>query len=165
VVGPTAFEWGVVLTGSAVVGTLAVFYAGDWHRSSLAAAEPVAVDVKAATAPLTDTRPATEISTRPMRHRQQSTFAFTAERGDSWFQVRAGSFAARVLYEGKLMRGGTVRLRASRLWIRFGSASYLDLAIDGRRVRLPAFGTYDAFAGRQGIAADRTIYATAAQSP
>jgi hypothetical protein len=70
-----------------------------------------------------------------------------------------------VLYEGELPQGETVRLRSRRLWIRFGGASDIDLRIDGRPVRLPAFGTYDAFAGPRGIVADRKIYATAAQSP
>jgi Domain of unknown function (DUF4115) len=160
---PTHFEWGIVLTGSAVVGTLAVFYAADWDRSGHATSEPVIVKVKAA-----DTRatpPPTVSQPPPKPPLARSTFAFTAARGDSWFQVRARSFGGRVLYEGKLPQGETVRLRCQRLWIRFGAAAYIDLTIDGRPVRLPAFGTYDAFAGPRGLRPDRKVYATAAQSP
>ena len=63
--------------------------------------------------------------------------------------------------------GETVRLKSKRLWIRFGAASHVEMTIDGRRARLPAFGTFDAFAGPRGVVADRTAYryATAAQSP
>jgi hypothetical protein len=161
---PTGFEWGIVLTGGAIVGTLAVFYAVDWDTSTQAKPAPAVVKVKAADTgspapPLLVSRPP------PKSQPARSTFAFTAARGDSWFQARSGSFGGRVLWEGKLLEGETVRLRSRRLWIRFGAASYIDLTIDGRPVRLPAFGTYDAFAGPRRVVADRTDYATAAQSP
>ena len=160
----TGFEWGVVLTGGAVVGTLAVLHTVEWDRADRV--EPVAVGVKAAAASAEQRSPVP--ASRPSEQRPRhppSTFVFTAARGDSWFQVRSGSFGGRVLYEGKLVRGETVRIRSRRLWIRFGAASHLDLTIDGRPVLLPAFGTYDAFATGRKVVADRTIYATAAQSP
>jgi len=161
-----SFEWGLVLTGSAVVGTLAVFYAVDWDRSTPASREPVAIEVKAATTPVARPRRAPAVPAPPLqRPVTGATFAFTAERGDAWLQVRSRSFDGRVLYEGTLILGETVRLRSRRVWIRFGAASHLELTIDGRPVRLPAFGTYDAFAGPRGVFADRTPYATAAQSP
>jgi hypothetical protein len=163
---PTGFEWGIVLTVTVVVGTLAVFYAVEWDRSSTEAApEPVRVEVKAATTPGAALPPRPVVSTPVSTSKPRATFVFTAARGDSWFQARAGSFGGRVLYEGNLSEGETVRLRSRRLWIRFGGASDIDLRIDGRPVRLPAFGTYDAFAGPRGVVADRKIYATAAQSP
>ena len=105
------------------------------------------------------------VSAPPAKAEPRSTFALTAVRGESWLQIRSGSFTGRTLYEGLLPLGETVRLRSKRLWIRFGAASHLDLTIDGRPVRLPAFGTFDAFAGPRGVVADRTDYATAAQSP
>lgn len=159
-----SFEWGVVLTGSAVVGTLAVFYAGDWDRDTGIRPEPVVVEVKAAATPA-DLRPARVASPLPAKPPPRPTFAFTAARGDSWFQARLRSFSGRVLYDGTLTRGETVRIRARRLWIRFGAAAHLDLTINGRPVRLPAFGTFDAFASPRRVVADRTDYATAAQSP
>jgi uncharacterized protein DUF4115 len=158
------FEWAAVLTGGAVVGTLAVIHAVD--RGPKESPEPVAVEVKGAVVPTRPrpSAPAVHVPETIPRH-PRSTFAFTAARGDSWFQVRSGSFRGRVLYEGKLMHGDVVRVRSRRLWIRFGAASHLDLTIDGRPVRLPAFGTYDAIATGRRVVADRTIYATAAQSP
>jgi hypothetical protein len=159
------FEWGAVLTGSAVVTTLVVFYTVDRDRDSpTTAPEPVRAEVKAERMAGAQPKPAPVAAARPKPARH-STFAFTASRGDAWLQVRTASFDGSVLYEGKLMQGESIRLRARRLWIRFGAASYVDLFIDGRRARLPAFGTYDAFAGPRGVVADRTDYATAAQSP
>ena len=155
------FEWGVVLTGSAVVFTLALFYASRWDGSPQTNPEPVVMKAKARATPVTARR-IPEPKSKPT---PPSTFAFTAARGDAWLQARAGSFGSRVLYEGKLMQGEKVRLRSRRLWIRFGAASHIDLFINGRRAELPAFGTFDAFAGPRGVAADRTDYATAAQSP
>jgi hypothetical protein len=161
-----SFEWGLVLTGSAVVGTLTVFYAVNWDRDAQVSPRPVAIEVKAAATPVVRPRPAPAVPAPPRQKPvTRATFAFTAERGDSWLQARSGSFGGRVVYEGKLMRGETMRLRSRRLWIRFGAASHLDLTIDGQPVRLPAFGTYDAFAGPRGVVADHRIYATAAQSP
>ena len=160
-----SFEWGVVLTGSAVVSVIVLFYAVGWDRSSpQATSKPARVEVKAAS---TSARPppAPVVSKPQPKSKPPSTFAFTAARGDSWFQARAASFGGRVLYEGNLLQGETVRLRSQRLWIRFGGASHLDLFINGKRARLPAFGTFDAFAGPRGVVADRTDYATAAQSP
>ena len=157
-----SFEWGVVLTGSAVVSVIVLFYAVGWDRTPREAPELVTVEVKAA-------RRARHLhawcSAPPAKATPPPTFAFTAARGDSWLQIRSGSSRGRTLYEGLLPLGETVRLRSKRLWIRFGAASNVDLAIDGRRTRLPAFGTFDAFAGRRGVVADRTDYATAAQSP
>jgi hypothetical protein len=155
-----SFEWGVVLTGSAVVSVIAVFYAVAWERSTRADAELVTVEVKAAAIP-----PARVVSAPPTKAKPRPTFALAAVRGESWLEIRSGSFTGRTLYEGVLPLGETVRLRSKRLWIRFGAASHLDLTIDSRRTRLPAFGTFDAFAGPRGVVADRTDYATAAQSP
>jgi hypothetical protein len=159
-----SFEWGVVMTGSAVVSTIVLFYAVGWDRSALVEPELVKVEVKGTTNSLArPTRAASAPAPRVVPRRP--TFAFTAAGGDSWLQIRAGTFRGRTLFDEVLPLGETVRLRSQRLWIRFGAASNIELAIDGRRMRLPAFGTFDAFAGPRGVVADRTIYATAAQSP
>jgi hypothetical protein len=155
-----SFEWGVVLTGTAVVSVILAFYAVGLGQSARVVPELVTVEVNAAATP-----PARVVSTPPAKAKPRSTFALTAVRGESWLQIRSGSFTGRALFEGLLPLGETVRLRSKRLWIRFGAASHLDLTIDGRRTQLPAFGTFDAFAGPRGVVADRTDYATAAQSP
>jgi uncharacterized protein DUF4115 len=158
------FEWGIVLTGSAVVSVIVLCYAVGWGRSSDPAPELVAIEVKAAKTPVM--RPqAPAFAAPPTKTKPRSTFVFMAAGGDSWLQIRSDSFTGRALYEGVLPLGETVLLRSKRLWIRFGAASHVQLSIDGRRTRLPAFGTFDAFAGPRGVVADRTVYATAAQSP
>jgi hypothetical protein len=158
-----SFEWGVVLTGGAIVSTTVLFYAFGWDRTSVEAPEPVTVEVKAAVTP--PTRAVVAAPVAKPKPRPRSTFAVTAARGDSWLQIRAGSYSGRTLYEGVLPLGETVRLRSQRLWIRYGAASNVELTIDGRPARLPAFGTFDAFVLPRGVVADRTDYATAAQSP
>jgi hypothetical protein len=161
----TGFEWGILLTGGAVVGTLVAAHTGEQTGTTEAASPPAIVKVKPAVTRVVRRTPRPPAEA-PAKKPRRATFVFTAERGDSWFQARSGSFAGRILYEGKLLRGETVRLRSRRLWTRFGASAHLDLTIDGRRVRLPAFGTYDALIGPRRVVADRTDhYATAAQSP
>jgi hypothetical protein len=104
-----------------------------------------------------------------VRRPRRATYSITAARGDSWLSARAGSEAGRVLFEGNIGRGETVRLRSRRVWVRFGSASYVDLRINGKLTPLPLFGTYDAYVEPRGVRPDPTVYAvgqaTAAQSP
>jgi hypothetical protein len=158
-----SFEWGVVITGSAVVSTIVLFHAVGWDRTAFEAPEPVTVEVKAAVTPPTRALVAPPVAKpNPVA---RSTFVVTAARGDSWLQIRSGTLRGRMLFDGVLPLGETVRLRSQRLWMRFGAASNVELAIDGRRTRLPALGTFDAFVGPRGVVADRTDYATAAQSP
>lgn len=67
----------------------------------------------------------------------------TAARADSWVQIRKGSFTGRVLYDGVVLEGQSVRLVGRRFWARFGALGNFDLTIDGRPVH-PAFnGTVD----------------------
>ena len=157
-----SFEWGAVLVGAAVVTTIVAGYAVGWER---AAGEPVTL--------LVAVKPATSVVRAPARQAAppakavapSPAFVITASRGDSWLLVRSGSFRGRTLFEGMLARGDRLRFRASPLWVRFGAASNTEVRVDGRRLRLPAAGTFDAYVGARGVRADRTDYATAAQSP
>ena len=67
----------------------------------------------------------------------------TAARGDAWFEVRAGSTTAAVLFSGILPTQSTRRFSGSKLWIRFGAAGNLDARLNGKPLPLP-IGTYDA---------------------
>ncbi|HEU0304325.1 MAG TPA: DUF4115 domain-containing protein [Gaiellaceae bacterium] len=158
-----SFEWGILLAAGGVVGAIVVSYAAVSDRGTVA--EPVRAEARAAIA-VAEPRPLRSKPAAPVPPaRRPTTFALTAARASSWLSVRAGAESARVLYEGVLAQGETVRFRAPRLWLRFGAASHLDLTIDGRLVELPLFGTFDAFAGPRGVRPDPTPYATAAQSP
>lgn len=63
----------------------------------------------------------------------------TAARGDCWLSVRAGSRDGRVLYEGTLREGDSLRFARKRLWVRMGAPWNLEATLNGRAVRrLPA---------------------------
>jgi len=68
----------------------------------------------------------------------------TAARSDSWVQIRAGSSSGRVLFDGVVPEGQSIRaVGRGRLWARFGSLGNFDVTINGRAVH-PAFnGTVD----------------------
>jgi hypothetical protein len=63
----------------------------------------------------------------------------SAARGRTWVSVRVGGANGKVLYQGILERGKTLRFGVSKkLWVRMGRPSLLDVRLDGRAVgRLP----------------------------
>ena len=171
------FEWAVGVVCATVVATIVAWYAVVWSRhvertttesapsaeASAQAVTPRTPIVRMVEPAVTPAAPATSVRLRPSR------FNFVAARGDTWLQVRSRSHTGHVLFEGNVSRGDAVRLRARRLWVRFGSASNVDLLIDGQLADLPLFGTYDAYITRHGARADPVVHpngqATAAQSP
>jgi hypothetical protein len=63
----------------------------------------------------------------------------TAARGDCWLSVRKGSRDGRLLYEGMLLGGESLRFASKRLWVRMGAPWNLKASLNGRAVRgLPA---------------------------
>jgi cytoskeleton protein RodZ len=63
----------------------------------------------------------------------------TAELGSCWLSVRAGSADGRVLYEGTLQEGDSLRFARKRLWVRMGAPWALRARLNGRALRgLPA---------------------------
>lgn len=159
-----AFEWGAVLSGTAVVTTIVVAYAVGWERAAGESRDPIRGEVKPATSVVR--APPRKVAPRVRAPaRQRPAYVLTARRGDAWLLVREGSFRGRTLFEGLLPIGESLRLRAPRLWVRFGAAANVELRAGGRTLRLPSNGTFDAYVGPGGARADRTDYATAAQSP
>ena len=68
----------------------------------------------------------------------------TAARSDSWVEIRQGSAAGRVLFDGVVSEGKSIRVVGRRFWARFGALGNFDVTINGRPVQ-PAFdGTVDA---------------------
>jgi hypothetical protein len=82
--------------------------------------------------------------------------ALTAARGDCWLSVRAGTPEGKVLYEGTLASGRTIRLEGARLWVRFGAAANLDLTLNGKKVAALPAGTVDVVATPAGVRAAGT---------
>src|SRR5262245_66592078 len=61
-------------------------------------------------------------------------FQIVAARGDCWLTIRDTASTGRLLYEGLLAQGKSVRLRRRLIWLAAGAASNLDVLIDGQRV-------------------------------
>ncbi|HEY7421826.1 MAG TPA: DUF4115 domain-containing protein [Gaiellaceae bacterium] len=67
----------------------------------------------------------------------------TAARSDSWVEVRLGSSTGRVLFDGVVPEGQSVRVAGRRLWARFGSLGNFDVTVNGRAVHPTLNGTVD----------------------
>ena len=144
-------ERSVFLVGLLVVATM-LFFATQRHRGSLTAHADSAqaqgsLAAGSATQPGEPTRSAyagvARNATSPLGTKAPSRLVVTAARGDSWLSARADSAAGRQLYEGTLKQGEAIRLAAPRIWIRFGAAANLDLALNGRRLADVPVGTLD----------------------
>jgi hypothetical protein len=62
--------------------------------------------------------------------------ALSAQAGDCWVRVRAGSVNGRLLYAGTIEQGQTQRfVRWKRLWLELGAPSNLSVRLNGRQVR------------------------------
>ncbi len=63
--------------------------------------------------------------------------ALTAARGDCWVSIRSGGATGKLLFQGTLDRGKTIRYVGRRFWLQFGDApsENLDVKLNGRLVR------------------------------
>jgi Domain of unknown function (DUF4115) len=66
-----------------------------------------------------------------------------ASRGDSWIMVRSGSKTGKLLFQGILVKGRSLRVAGSVLWVRVGAGAHLDARVNGRLLTLQA-GTFNA---------------------
>jgi hypothetical protein len=165
------FEWSVGILMVTVVAVIGAWYAVDALHVGTTDATPArtvlatAKEIVEAPDPPPTNRSVVPTERAPTR----TWYRFVGARGDSWLQVRAGSPAARILYDGTLAEGAAVRFRVRALWVRFGSTN-VNLSVAGERVTLPSMGTFDAYVTRDGISRDPVFHpdplqATAAQSP
>jgi cytoskeleton protein RodZ len=65
-----------------------------------------------------------------------------ALRGDSWMEVRSGSIAGRLLYNGTLERGQTKEYDGRRLQLALENPDNVVVLLNGNRVRLPEGTTF-----------------------
>jgi hypothetical protein len=114
------------------VGSLALGAAGLGSKHSRTILVPAA---KAAPAPANPARSPKSVARHTTAKSATVALTITATRS-SWLEVRRGSANGRVVFAGNLDPGGSVHLRARRLWARFGAASNLVVRVDGRRVNL-----------------------------
>jgi hypothetical protein len=80
-----------------------------------------------------------------------AALTLTAARGDCWLSIHAGTPDGKVLYEGTLLSGRTIRLAGARLWVRMGAAANLDLTLNGKKVASLPAGTADVVATPAGV--------------
>jgi cytoskeletal protein RodZ len=90
------------------------------------------------TQPAPPTTTAVETGTAPQQTAPTTRLAklqITATGGDCWVQVRKGSAAGELLYEGTLQQGQTQRFgKWKRLWLQLGAPVYLSAKLNGHHV-------------------------------
>jgi RodZ C-terminal domain len=78
--------------------------------------------------------------------------AVHAVRGTSWVVARRGSATAKVLYVANLPAGKTMTVSARRIWLRLGSASSVNVTVNGRPVGRGLAGVVDLVLKPHGVA-------------
>jgi len=63
-----------------------------------------------------------------------ATLVIRAVRGNCWLLARRGDASGPILYEATLQQGDAIRLRARRVWVRFGAPWKVDVSRAGRTV-------------------------------
>jgi hypothetical protein len=113
-------------------------------------AAPTAELVTAEAATGTEARRLTPTRAAPAR---TALLVLTAARGDCWLSVRAGALDGRVLYEGILTRGRSIRVKDARLSVQFGAAANVDLSLNGKKLAALPTGTADVVVTSAGVRA------------
>jgi hypothetical protein len=122
---------GAALATAAVVALLSlVFVGGDTTpvREQSRAVAPLRLSPDATAAPV-----AVKDNNTPA---QRLVLRLVAARGDSRLVVRRDSAGGRLLWDGILERGESLRFEG-RLWLRLGTPGALVARLDGRRAELP----------------------------
>ncbi len=73
----------------------------------------------------------------------KAELVITADAGDCWLQVRAGSAVGRLLYDGFLYQGDKERFTAKRLWVRLGNPGNVSATLAGKPIENLPPGTGD----------------------
>ena len=137
-------SWLVILASLAVLGlALGGRFRNDGPDSSAATTAAPAVTTTTSTPAATTPAP----SARRTPPQRVARIAITASRGDCWLSARVGSVVGRVLFEGVVRRGRTVRVASRVVWVRFGAGENVTLRVNGRPTPVPQ-GTVDLTLGR-----------------
>ena len=110
----------------------------DWGEGE--APRPVGTARPPATTGPVGTRRETDDETGSRQRVRGVRLVVSAVRGNCWLSVRVGSPVGRVVYEGELARGRSLRFSGKRFWIRFGAPWNVRLTWNGRPAQsLPSF--------------------------
>lgn len=131
---------GTLVVGAAVAGLAAWRLGGTTHGTPQSAAPPPGGGSVAAAPPPTAATPKTTPNATPVVPAKPTFTSISATRGRCWLIVRAGGPNGTVLFEGVLEQGQAKRFAVkSRLWLRMGRPSALDITLAGKPVGgLPA---------------------------
>ncbi len=127
-------ESSVVLVALAAIGVLTALVVVAWRFGS---------DTPETAIPDFSTQPPAattgETGQRPRRRAAPLARTFvTARFGDSWMEVRANTGAGKLVYQGTVNRGQTLRfVRHRRLIVRMGRPGNLRIRVNGRVRKLP----------------------------
>jgi cytoskeleton protein RodZ len=75
---------------------------------------------------------------KPARKATLARLVLRASAGDCWLEVRAGSVAGNLLYQGTLEQGQLLRFARKRLWMVVGAGDNLDATVNGKPIDLPS---------------------------
>jgi helix-turn-helix protein/uncharacterized protein DUF4115 len=119
----------------AVVGAVAGLAAWQLGGSTQTAAKPPAIGAQDAAAALPRTKPQAKPTPAPVVQARPVYAVFNASRGRSWVLVRVGGANGKVLYQGILEQGESLRFGVTQnLWVRMGRPSLLDVRLAGHIV-------------------------------
>jgi cytoskeleton protein RodZ len=126
----------ILVVGAAVAGLAAWRLGGTSNTPPPAAQQPAGAGSVAAAAPPPTSQPkTTPAKTKPIVSAAPLSTRITAARGRCWLLVRAGGPNGAVLYEGILEQGQVKHFQLqSRLWVRMGRPSALDITLAGKAV-------------------------------
>jgi cytoskeleton protein RodZ len=119
----------VVLLAIALVAVVA------WRFDSSEPREPAPAGVPPARLPPPPTP--VRVSAPPRRENRAATLVLTAARGPCWLSVHLGSVAGKLLREGMIEQGQSLRFAGRRFWIRLGAPQNLEARLNGAPARLP----------------------------
>jgi cytoskeletal protein RodZ len=121
----------VAIVFGAVAGLAAWQLGGTTHT----AAKAPAMGAADAAAAVPRAEPAASPTPAPVVRPHPVFAVLNAARGRSWISVRVGDATGKVLYQGILEQGKTLRFGVKqKLWVRMGRPSLLDVRLAGRIV-------------------------------
>jgi cytoskeleton protein RodZ len=130
------FAASVVLLALAGIAVLTLLVFAAWRYGS---STPETAILDYSTQP-----PATTGSTAPRARTarpRRARMTITGARGESWVEVYAGSRSGKLIFEGTVLAGGTVRFGQERVYrryfVRMRAPGNLRMTINGRLVSLP----------------------------
>jgi hypothetical protein len=125
---------GVLAVVTAAVAALAAWQLGGTERTAKA---PSVGPTEASAAALPKAKPKPAAKPAPVRVAKAvpAVAVLSAARGRSWVSVRVGGANGRVLFQGILEQGKTLRFGLKdHLWVRMGRPWLLDVRLGGRTV-------------------------------